>query len=80
MHMQDGRRERTEDGERAERHRAKAKGRKRDREDGKEGSPDRFDSIYSCPKPIVSSTAKVSFCSIISILVYGGRSMRLKHV
>lgn len=33
---------------------------------------------YSWPKPIVSSTAMVSFCCSVSRFLYGGRSSRLK--
>ena len=35
---------------------------------------------YSCPKPIVSSTAIVIFCCSISRFLYGGKSSRLKLV
>lgn len=33
---------------------------------------------YSCPKPMVSSTAIVSFCVNASMFLYGGKSNRLK--
>lgn len=35
---------------------------------------------YSCPNPMVSSTAQVSFSLNASYVLYGGKSSLLKHV
>jgi hypothetical protein len=40
--------------------------------------PDDVKYIYSCPKPIVSSTAVVNLDCSTSKFLYGGRSRRLK--
>lgn len=42
------------------------------------GKERRSARAYSCPNPIVSSTAIVIFCCSISSDLYGGRSRRLK--
>jgi len=39
-----------------------------------------FCSDHSTPKPMVSSTAMVNFCSSTSYDLYAGRSILLKHV